>query len=76
MKKRHVVFAATLFLTLGTAVAAGSLMYNDNQPAGQQLGESISPDTATVLRSVPLETVEMWKATAMSNDYIAPKAPI
>ncbi|HKU17041.1 MAG TPA: hypothetical protein VJQ52_21780 [Steroidobacteraceae bacterium] len=70
MKKWHIVFAATMLLTLGTAVAAGSLMHSDGRS-----GAAISGDTVT-LSSVPKDAVAMWKATALSNEYVAPKAPI
>ena len=70
--KRHIFVGTSLLLTLGTAVA-GTLMY------GQ--GSNAAPAQYTPASSVALEqpsagTIEMWKATASSSDYLAPKAPI
>jgi hypothetical protein len=70
--KKHILVGATLLLTLGTAVA-GTLMYG--QGAGSQL-DSYAPATSVAQEQVSPATIEIWKATASSSDYLAPKAPI
>jgi hypothetical protein len=66
--KKHILVGTSLLLTLGTAVA-GTLMYGP--------GSSIALDPASVALEQPSPaTIEEWKATASSSDYIAPKAPI
>jgi hypothetical protein len=65
--KKHILVGTSLLLTLGTAVA-GTLMY------GQGSGTALEPSAAFEQPSPA--TIEMWKATASSSDYIAPKAPI
>lgn len=70
--KKQIAVIVGLLLTLGTA-AAGSFIYGNAQPE-QVL--SYKEPTAAVLSAVAPETVEVWKATAASNDYVAPKAPI
>jgi hypothetical protein len=66
--KKHILVGTSLLLTLGTAVA-GTLMY------GQGSGTAVEPSSAAFDQPSPA-TIEMWKATASSSDYIAPKAPI
>jgi len=68
MKKRIAIGFVALLLTLGTAVA-GTLIYGHSQNSAL---ESDSPAAAQVTP----ETIAMWKATASSRDYIAPKVPI
>jgi hypothetical protein len=66
--KKHILVGTSLLLTLGTAVA-GTLMY------GQDSSTAVDP--ISVAQDQPsAATIEMWKATASSSDYIAPKAPI
>ena len=70
--KKHILLGTSLLLTLGTAVA-GTLMY------GQ--GSSTTPESyapaSSIAQDLPSQaTIEMWKATASSSDYLAPKAPI
>ena len=68
--KKHILVGTSLLLTLGTAVA-GTLMYGSNSAADQYAPAS------SVAQDLPSQaTIEMWKATASSSDYIAPKAPI
>ena len=68
--KKHILVGTSLLLTLGTAVA-GTLMY------GANTGVDLYAPTSNVAQDVPSQaTIEMWKATASSSDYIAPKAPI
>ena len=69
MKKRIALAFAGLLLTLGTAVA-GTLIYGHGQ---KESLDSYQPATA---RQVTPEMIAMWKATAASSDYIAPKVPI
>jgi hypothetical protein len=70
--KKHILVGTSLLLTLGTAVA-GTLMYG--QGSGGAL-ESYAPASSVALEQPSAATIEMWKATATSSDYIAPKAPI
>jgi hypothetical protein len=67
--KKHILVGTSLLLTLGTAVA-GSLMY------GQGSGAALEPASSVALDQPSPATIEMWKATASSSDYLAPKAPI
>ena len=69
MKKRIAIGFVGLLLTLGTAVA-GTMIYGHGQKSGS---ESYAPAAAT---EVTPEMIAMWKATAASSDYIAPKVPI
>jgi hypothetical protein len=68
MKKRIAIGFVGLLLTLGSAVA-GTLIYGHGQKSTL---ESYAPAAAPVTP----ETIAMWKATANSRDYIAPKVPI
>ena len=70
--KKHILVGTSLLLTLGTAVAGG-LMYG-GQDAGTSL-DSYAP-SSTLAQEPSAQTIEAWKATASSADYIAPKAPI
>jgi hypothetical protein len=38
--------------------------------------DSYAPATSVAQEQPSLATIEMWKATASSSDYLAPKAPI
>lgn len=66
--KKHILVGTSLLLTLGTAVA-GTLMY------GQGSSTVLDP-TSAALETPSLATIEEWKATASSSDYVGPKAPI
>ena len=70
--KKHIVVGTSLLLTLGTAVA-GTLMYGDDLSATV---DSYAPATSVAQERPSQATIEMWKATASSSDYVAPKAPI
>jgi hypothetical protein len=72
--KRHILVGTALLLTLGTAVA-GSLVYGVGHGTGGA-PESYAPASSVALEQPSAATIEMWKATASSSDYIAPKAPI
>ncbi len=77
MKKRIAVGAAML-LTLGTAVA-GTFLYGHEQAGSQQTVEqqiTLPSDNQSSSQSVTPEMIAMWKATAASTDFEAPKAPI
>lgn len=72
--KTYIALGTALLLTLGTAVA-GTLLYGDDQPV--QTTDSYQPaSTAVAQPQVTPELIAMWKATAASTDYIAPKVPI
>jgi hypothetical protein len=70
--KKHILVGLSLLLTLGTAVA-GTLMYGQGSTATPK---SDAPVSIVALEQPSQATIEMWKATASSSDYIAPKAPI
>jgi hypothetical protein len=69
MKKRIAIGFVGLLLTLGTAFA-GTLIYGHGQ---KNALDTYQPASAA---QVTPETIAMWKATATSRDYIAPKVPI
>ncbi len=67
----RIALGAGLLLTLGTAVAS---MYGRAQT---QALPSYESDAAVVVQpQVSPETIAIWKATAASTDYLAPKLPI
>lgn len=83
MKKR-IALGAAMLLTLGTAVA-GTILYGHDQAARvEQMAEqqitlpsdTVSSEQGSTVSSVTPEQIAMWKATAASTDYEAPKAPI
>ncbi len=77
MKKR-IALGAAMLLTLGTAVA-GTFLYGHEQTALVEQQITLPSDTrvlAAVRRACTPEQIAMWKATAASTDYEAPKAPI
>ena len=77
MKKR-IALGATLLLTLGTAVA-GTFLYGHEQAGAAVLDEqqiTLPSDHEPRAQSVTPEMIAMWKASAASTDYDAPKAPI
>jgi hypothetical protein len=78
MKKR-IALGGAMLLTLGTAVA-GTLLYGHEQTAMvEQMAEqriTLPSDNQPSAPSVTPEQIAMWKATAASTDYEAPKAPI
>ncbi|HEY5754477.1 MAG TPA: hypothetical protein VIU34_01580 [Steroidobacter sp.] len=78
MKKR-IALGAAMLLTLGTAVA-GTFLYGHEQAAMEQVAEQQitlpSDNQQPSTQSVTPDMIAMWKATAASTDYEAPKAPI
>jgi hypothetical protein len=70
--KKHILVGTSLLLTLGTAVA-GTLMYGNDSSATT---DAYSPTTSVAQELPSAATIEMWKATANSSAYLAPKAPI
>ena len=80
MKKRRIALGAAMLLTLGTAVA-GTFLYGHEQaaPVEQQItlpSDTVSSASGSSASAVTPEQIAMWKATAASTDYEAPKAPI
>lgn len=71
--KTRIAFGAGLLLTLGTAVA-GTFIYGKGQ--SQNSIEPYQPAVTVDSQDVTPEMIAMWKATAVSTDYIAPKVPI
>lgn len=72
MKTRIALLGTGLLLTIGTAVA-GSLLYGQGQSAATS---SYEPVAAPVAQQVTPEMIAMWKVTAASSDYVAPRIPI
>jgi hypothetical protein len=70
--KKHILVGATLLLTVCTAVA-GTLMYGQGSDSAV---ESYAPASVVAEEQPSPQTIEMWKATATSSDYMAPRAPI
>jgi hypothetical protein len=70
--KKHILVGTTLLLTVCTAVA-GTLMYGQGPSIAV---ESYSPASVVAEEQLSPLTIEMWKATATSSDYMAPRAPI
>jgi hypothetical protein len=68
----RIALATSLLLTVGTAVA-GSFMYGHGKPAATEVSSAAS---TSAMGPVTPEMIAMWRATASSDDYIAPKAPI
>jgi hypothetical protein len=71
MKKR-IALGAAMLLTLGTAVASTLMYGNESTDATPQ-----AIDGAALVEVAPSrETIETWKATAASADYVSAKRPI
>ncbi|HEY4366862.1 MAG TPA: hypothetical protein VGN07_06465 [Steroidobacteraceae bacterium] len=69
--KTRIAVGAGLLLTIGSAVA-GTMMYGQGRVEAAH-----SSQRATVARQeVTAQTIEMWKETASSSGYIAPRVPI
>lgn len=73
--KTRIAFGATLLLTLGTAVA-GTFFYGHEPVVAETTRITLPSDNDPVSQEVTPEMIAMWKATAASTDYEAPKAPI
>lgn len=69
--KSRIVVGAALLLTLGSAVA-GSFLYGQVRVAAEPQLPAVAPAEQTVTP----ELIAMWKATAASSDYTAPRMPI
>jgi hypothetical protein len=71
--KTHFIVGAGLLLTLGTTVA-GTFMYGrGHADAALRSGQ---PEAGIASQPATPEMIAMWKATAASTDYLAPKVPI
>ena len=70
--KTSILLGTTLLLSLGTAVG-GSSFYG--QSASDEVVTSVSTFDVAAPEPTPA-MIAMWKATAASTDYVAPKAPI
>jgi hypothetical protein len=70
--KKHILVGTSLLLTVCTAVA-GTFMYGQGSSAAI---DSYTPATSVTEEQPSPQTIAMWKATASTSDYIAPKAPI
>jgi len=70
--KKHILVGTTLLLTVCTAVA-GTFMYGQGSSAAV---DSYTPVSSVAEEQPSAQTIAMWKETASSSDYLAPKAPI
>jgi hypothetical protein len=71
--KTRIAVGAGLLLTLGTA-AAGTFIFGQSSTQTPRSVE-LAPGAVTSERVTP-QMIAMWKATASSSDYVAPKVPI
>ena len=71
--KTRIVVGCGLLLTLGTAVA-GTWIYGQGKNDAAARGEVVV--AALNSEEVTPEMIAMWKATATSTDYIAPRVPL
>jgi len=71
--KSRIVVGAALLLTLGSAVA-GSFLYGQGRAAAAE--PQLPVAAAAAEQAVTPELIAMWKATAASSDYTAPRMPI
>ena len=73
--KTRIAVGAGLLLTLGTAMA-GTLIYGQ----GQDRSAAVQPEAASITiaatTQVSAEMIATWRATASTDDYIAPKVPL
>lgn len=70
--KKHILIGTSMLLTLGTAVA-GSFVYGR---AADSTLKTYEPAMSRIAQEPTPTTIAMWKTTAASADYTAPKAPI
>ena len=76
MKKR-IALGTAMLLSLGTAVGSTFLYGHESARVEQMAEQHITlPSDHLATQSVTPEQIAMWKATAASTDYEAPKAPI
>jgi hypothetical protein len=71
--RRRIALGAGLLLTLGSAVA-GTMIYGQAKTTMLEAVEQRSVDPTNV--EVTPEMIAMWRATASSSDYMAPKVPL
>ncbi|HEY0941621.1 MAG TPA: hypothetical protein VGE08_16080 [Steroidobacter sp.] len=74
MKKR-IALGSVMLLSLGTAVGS-TFFYGQERAATETVQITLPSDHDPAAPSVTPEMIAMWKATAASTDYVAPKAPI
>ena len=75
MKKR-IALGTAMLLSLGTAVGSTFLYGQERSTATETAQITLPSDHDPAAPSVTPEMIAMWKATAASTDYVAPKAPI
>ena len=73
--KTPIVVGAALLLTLGSAVAS-SFIYGQGRSASAPSEKPAAAVSPAAQQEVTPEMIAMWKATATSLDYSAPKLPI
>jgi hypothetical protein len=71
--KTRIAVGAAMLLTIGSAVA-GSLIYTQGRVTATV--EHDAAALSAVQSKVTPEMIAMWKATASSSDYAAPRIPI
>ena len=70
--KTRIAVGCGLLLTLGTSVA-GTWIYGQGRSEAAAKPEVVS---SLHTQEVTPQMIAMWKATATSTDYIAPRVPI
>lgn len=73
--KTRIAVGTGLLLMIGSAVA-GSLLYGQGQSTPMDSYESVTVAVPAAEQQVTPEMIAMWKATAASSDYRAPRVPI
>lgn len=72
--KTRIAIGTGLLLTIGSAVA-GSLIYGQDRSTAVESYELVAV-TAPAEQQVTPEMIAMWKMTASSSGYSAPRIPI
>lgn len=73
--KTRIAVGTALLLTIGSAVA-GSLLYGQGHSVSVEAYESVVVVKPAAEQQVTPEMIALWKATAVSSDYTAPRVPI
>lgn len=69
--KTRIALGTVMLLTLGSAVA-GSFIYGGRAA----LRTEVTVAAPVISKEVTPEMIALWKATATSSDYTAPRVPI
>jgi len=68
--KTRILAGCGMLLTLGTAMA-GTWIYGQNQVAADEAIHTAAP----VQQATP-EMIAIWRVTAVTADYVAPRVPL